>query len=136
GSEWGSSIVEAIKAAKVMVLVFSAHANASPQITREVERAVNKGIPIIPLRIEDVAPLASLEYFLSTPHWLDAFTPPLERHLEHLAEIIQQILGSQEKIEVVGEVASGAAPAAKSEIQSRKETPIKARRSLLPIALP
>jgi hypothetical protein len=39
-----------------MVLVLSATANTSTQIKREVERAVNKGIPVIPLRIEDVAP--------------------------------------------------------------------------------
>jgi len=91
GKDWGESIVEAIKGARVMVLVFSTDANNSPQIKREVERAVNKGIPIIPLRIEDVVPTASLEYFLSTPHWLDAFTLPLEKHLQHLAQVIRQI---------------------------------------------
>jgi hypothetical protein len=74
-----------------MVLAFSGHANTSPQIRREVERAVNKGIPIIPLRIEDVQPSRALEYFISTPHWLDAFTPPLERHLNRLAQAIQII---------------------------------------------
>ena len=94
GMDWGEAIVQAVKGARVMVLIFSASANDSPQIKREVERAVNKGIPVIPLRIEDVAPTASLEYFISTPHWLDAFTPPLERHLQYLAQIIQQILGA------------------------------------------
>jgi Tol biopolymer transport system component len=93
GKDWGESIVEAINGARVMVLVFSSSANNSQQIKREVERAVHKGIPVIPLRIEDVAPTASLEYFLSTPHWLDAFTPPLEKHLQYLAQIIRQIIG-------------------------------------------
>jgi formylglycine-generating enzyme required for sulfatase activity len=93
GRDWGESIVDAIKGARVMVLIFSANANNSPQIKREVERAANKGIPIIPLRIEDVVPTASLEYFLSTPHWLDAFTPPLESHLQHLAQVVRQIVG-------------------------------------------
>jgi hypothetical protein len=92
GKDWGESIIEAIKGARVMVLIFSTNANNSPQIKREVERAVNKGIPVIPLRIEDVVPTASLEYFLSTPHWLDAFTPPLEKHLQHLAQVVQQIV--------------------------------------------
>src|SRR5438067_8123475 len=78
GSDWGESIIDAINPSRVMVLVFSQNANESPQIKREVERAVHKGIPIIPLRIEDVTPSKSLEYFISTPHWLDAFTPPLE----------------------------------------------------------
>jgi hypothetical protein len=88
GSEWGAAIVEAIRGAQVMVLVFSSHANASPQIRREVERAVNAGTVLIPFRIEDVAPAESLEYFLGTPHWLDAMTPPLETHLERLAAAI------------------------------------------------
>jgi TIR domain/OmpA family len=92
GADWGESIVTAIERARVMVLVFSAHANDSPQIKREVERAVHKGIAIIPLRIKDVMPARSLEYFLSTPHWLDAFSPPLERHLQYLAAVVRQIV--------------------------------------------
>src|SRR5437667_10475020 len=88
--------IEAIEDARVMVLIFSASANASVQIKREVERAVTKGKPIIPFRIENVAPTASLEYFISTPQWLDAFTPPLERHLEYLAKVVRKIVGGPE----------------------------------------
>jgi|HubBroStandDraft_1064217.scaffolds.fasta_scaffold00245_15 sulfatase modifying factor 1 len=93
GAEWAESIIDAITDARCLVLVFSGHANTSPQIRREVERAVNKDIPIIPLRIEDVPPSKTLEYFISTPHWLDAFTPPLDRHLERLAQAIRRRLG-------------------------------------------
>src|SRR5271163_455626 len=41
GQEWGAAIVDAIQSSRVMVLVFSSHANASPQIRREVQLAVN-----------------------------------------------------------------------------------------------
>ncbi len=92
GMDWGKSIVQAIKGARAMVLIFSANANSSSQINREVERAVNRGIPVIPLRIENVTPDESLEYFISTPHWLDAFTPPLEKHLQYLAQVVRKIL--------------------------------------------
>jgi TIR domain/Putative bacterial sensory transduction regulator len=92
GMSYGEAIVNAIHSAKALVLVFSGHANASPQIEREVERAINQRIPVIPLRIEDVAPDKALEYFLSTPHWLDAFTPPLERHLKNLAAQINRLI--------------------------------------------
>jgi hypothetical protein len=95
GADWGETIVDALHASRALVLVFSANANLSQQIKREVERAVNAGLPIIPLRIENVMPAKSLEYFLSTPHWLDAFTPPLERHLNYLADVIQHILNGQ-----------------------------------------
>ncbi len=95
-NDWGGSIIEAIEDARVMVLIFSASANVSVQIKREVERAVTKGKPIIPFRIENVAPTASLEYFISTPQWLDAFTLPLERHLEYLAKVVRKIVGGPE----------------------------------------
>ena len=92
GMVWGSAIVGAIHGTKIMVLVFSGAANASPQIEREVERAISKGIPVIPFRIEDVQPSNSLEYFISASHWLDAFTKPLEQHLETLATVVRHII--------------------------------------------
>jgi hypothetical protein len=92
GVDWSAAIVDAIENGRLMVLVFSSNANASPQISREVERAVSKGLPIIPFRIEDVVPGRNLEYFLSTPHWLDAMTPPLEAHLSYLTETVHFLL--------------------------------------------
>jgi hypothetical protein len=95
GAEWGEAIIDAIGQARVLVLVFSTNANESPQIRREVERAVHKGIPIVPLRIEDIAPTRSLEYFIGTVHWLDALTPPLEAHLRKLVEAARALLQIQ-----------------------------------------
>jgi hypothetical protein len=92
GLPYGEAIVEAIESSRVMVLVFSSNSNKSPQVMREVERAVSKGIPIIPLRIEQVPPSKSLEYFISAPHWLDALTPPLEKHLQSLAQTVHLLL--------------------------------------------
>ena len=97
GLPYGEAIVEAIESSRVMVLVFSASANNSAQVMREVERAVSKGIPVIPLRIEQVPPSKSLEYFISAPHWLDALTPPLEKHLQSLAETVHLLLSRQGK---------------------------------------
>lgn len=91
GKEWGEAIVEGIRESSVFVLIFSQNANTSPQILREVERAVNAGIPIIPFRIEDVVPEGSLEYFMSVPHWLDALTGPVEEHVQRLADVVEQI---------------------------------------------
>jgi len=75
-----------------MILIFSRNADASPQIKREVERAVNKGVYVIPFRVEDIPPTKSLEYFISTSQWMDAFSPPLERHLDNLAKTVQAVL--------------------------------------------
>jgi len=92
GADWGESIIDGIAASRAFVLLLSANANLSPQIKREVERAVHAGLSIITMRIEDVQPSKSLEYFLSTPHWLDAMSPPLERHLAYLADVLRHIL--------------------------------------------
>ncbi|MFL6227247.1 MAG: TIR domain-containing protein [Pyrinomonadaceae bacterium] len=92
GSDWGEAIVDAIGASRVMVIVISANAVASQQIKREAERAVNKGVVIIPFRVEDVQLSKSLEYFISSTHWLDALTPPLEYHIGRLADSIKALL--------------------------------------------
>jgi hypothetical protein len=92
GVDWSAEIIDAIHASRVMVLVYSSGANESPQIKRELERAVAKGIPIVPFRIEDVPMSKALEYFISSPHWLDALTPPLERHLDYLAQTVRLLL--------------------------------------------
>src|SRR5688500_18290140 len=97
GMDWGEAIIDAINGSRVIVLVFSSNANDSQQIKREVERAVSKGLPVIPLRIENVAPARSLEYFIGPVHWLDALTPPLETHLQNLAEIVRLLLARLER---------------------------------------
>jgi TPR repeat protein len=96
GMEWGECIIDAIEQSRIMVLVFTAAANDSPQIRREVERAVNHGVAILPLRIEDVMPGRALEYFIGNVHWLDALTPPLEAHLKNLAGTIKMLLARME----------------------------------------
>src|SRR5437763_1951079 len=58
GSNWASSILKAIADSRAMVLVFSQHANSSPHIRREVERAVHHGVPIAPIRLVDAMPQA------------------------------------------------------------------------------
>jgi hypothetical protein len=92
GIEWGEAIIDGINQSRVLVLIFSANANESPQIRREIERAVGKGIPIIPFRIQDIAPTRSLEYFIGAVHWLDALTPPLETHLRRLVDTVKALL--------------------------------------------
>lgn len=91
-AEWAAEIIEAISAARVMVLIFSESSNSSPQVRREVERAVHKDLRILPFRIEGVLPSRSLEYFLSTQHWLDGFPPPRAPHYERLCGCLRQWL--------------------------------------------
>lgn len=92
GKPYGEALIDAINDSKVMVLVLSEHSNHSSQVVREVERAASKGIPIIPFRIAEVRLAKSLEYFLSTCHWLDAFGGEIEEYLPRMTEAVNATL--------------------------------------------
>jgi len=92
-ADWAAEIIDAISSARTMILVFSANSNESPQVRREVERAVHKNLCILPFRIENVLPSKSLEYFLSAQHWMDAFPPPREPHYARLCAYLESQLG-------------------------------------------
>ena len=92
GSDWSSFIIEAIDHCRVMVLIFSGSANELTQIRNEVVQAVNKGVPLVPMRIENVEPTKSLAYFMGAVHWLDATTPPTEQHLRRLSNAVKTLL--------------------------------------------
>jgi hypothetical protein len=92
GVDYGEAIIDAIQESRLMVVVFSSHANVSPHVRREVEAATRRSIALLPFRIEDVPLSRSLEYFLTTSQWLDALTPPLEPHLENLNTTLTLLL--------------------------------------------
>jgi hypothetical protein len=87
-ADWAAEIIDAISAARIMLLVFSSSSNQSPQVRREIERAVHKGVTVLPFRIEEVVPSKSLEFFLSAQHWMDAFPPPHEVHYRRLSSYL------------------------------------------------
>ena len=76
------------------MLVFSAGADSSAQVRREVERAVASNIPILPLRIEDVVPSESFECYLAGQPWLDALKPPLDEPLAQLVTAVESLTQS------------------------------------------
>jgi hypothetical protein len=92
GQEWTQAIVDAITSSRVFLLVFTENSNQSHQAIKEVDCAINDGITILPFRLEDIKPSGSMKYYLGSLHWLDAITPPLEQHIDELAEYIGRII--------------------------------------------
>lgn len=88
GQDYGSEILDGIAGCAVFVLLLSARANASGFVQREVERAVSKGKPIFPVRLEAVTPAKALELFVSSAHWIDAWESPRDAHWKRLADAI------------------------------------------------
>jgi hypothetical protein len=92
GTSYAAAIIDGINNTKTMVVILTEQANLSRHVIGEVERAMNKGVPIIPVLLEKIVLAKDLEYFLSAGHWLDAMTPPLERHIDRLAESVKTLL--------------------------------------------
>jgi ABC-type transport system substrate-binding protein len=93
---FGGAIMDAVSQSRIMVLVFSIHANNSFNCLSEVHSAFNKKITILPVQIDDTAPSGDMEYYLQMFHWLDARTPPLEKHLHQLADTVKSMLAEMD----------------------------------------
>jgi hypothetical protein len=96
GEDFPKAIINAINGSKIMVLIFSSHANASPHVTRELSKALSNGVMIIPFRIENAPMSESMEYLIGLPHWLDAITPPMDQHIDALVRRVTAFLEGQE----------------------------------------
>jgi hypothetical protein len=120
-ASWGASIVRAINQCRVMVLIFSAKANESKQVHREVNQAFSKGKTVVPLRIEDIQPADELAYYLDTVHWLDAITPPLETNLGQLVATVGALLSAGEPAPKAVEATTDDMAAAQAQDQARVE---------------
>jgi len=95
-ANYAEQLVEAIESCKLLLLILSEKSNRSPQVAREIERAGSKGIPILPLRIEDVVLSKSMEYFISSHHWLDAYEGEIEKYFPALITAVKSsILGKE-----------------------------------------
>jgi cytoskeletal protein RodZ len=127
GIPYAEALIEALDGCRIMVLLLSASSNTSPQVMREVERAASKGAYIIPVRIEDIALSPSLQFFIGPIHWIDALTPPIEQHLDYLAETVGYVLGR---------IAKGAPDLTPKEILAAPAPAIQAGPAPVPQASP
>src|SRR5437764_1737787 len=99
GKSFPGEITRAIQQSKVMLMIFSRHSNSSEQVLREVQLAVDSHVPIVRLRIEDIPLSDDLRYYLSTPHWLDALSHPLSKHIPAVASAIKELLSQSAEAE-------------------------------------
>lgn len=73
GLPYTEAIPRAIQQVRAIVVLLSPSANLSVHIPRELDLALARKLPIIPLRIIDLTPIGQLEYLLRTCQWLDVF---------------------------------------------------------------
>jgi hypothetical protein len=92
GSQHADEITGAINHARILVLVLSEHAVASPHVGREVERAASRRLRIIVLRTDAVPLTRSFEYFLSESQWIDEAALGVPAALSQLTQTVRQRL--------------------------------------------
>jgi hypothetical protein len=93
-------------------------------VLREVQLAVDCRVPIVRLRIEDIPLSDDLRYYLSTPHWLDALSPPLSKHIPPLVAAVKELLGPAAE-EPPGMMREPAAPASAESLVQKSAAPRK-----------
>jgi hypothetical protein len=91
GANYMEAIVRAIRAAEVMVLVFTQNANGSDEILKELALASKYRVNVIPARTENVAPSCALELEFATRQWIDLFAD-WEHEIERLSAWIAKSL--------------------------------------------
>jgi hypothetical protein len=87
GADFQDAIVEALDGASAMILVFSQRASASAHVKNEVVLAQTRGLRIVPLRIENIAPKGAFEYQFSRIQYVDLF----EDRDARLAETVRML---------------------------------------------
>lgn len=93
GDQWATAIVQAVKDACLMVLLFSSETAQSTEVLKELRLAANHRIGVLPVRLEEVRPVNEFEYELCTRQWLDVFPPPLEKYVGSLIAAVRTQAG-------------------------------------------
>ena len=93
GENFQEAIVRALRAAKVMVLVFTSNANNSDEIKKELVLAGRHYVTVVPVRVEDVVPNDAFTYEFATRQWIDLFRN-WEQEIELLASRLEHALAN------------------------------------------
>jgi serine/threonine protein kinase len=104
GRPYSGQVTQAIREARVLLLVLSKASNRSKQVLREVERAAHCQSHLLTFRIEAIAPGDDLAYFLRADHWVDGFRPsPPSDHFQVLIQHIRALF-QREAVESFSEM--------------------------------
>ena len=119
GENFQAAIVRAIRGARIMLLAFTANANHSDGIKKELALASQDKLVIIPLRMENAVPDDAFAFELATRQWVDMFED-WERGIEQIVARISALpleeggLGSERSSERSPGLPAGARAAPQS----------------------
>ena len=92
GEDCTAATRTAIGSSRVIVLVLSENANASPHVEREIAHAFNARRTILTFRLAGTIPRREFLFYLGSVPWLNAVNPPTEEQLDALTARIKGLL--------------------------------------------
>src|SRR5690242_2182091 len=92
GADYPTAILNGVEQARVVVVIISEAAVASPHILTEIGHAFGEKKPIIPFRLSDAKLPPNFDYFLSMSQWLEATDGCSSENLTRLNEAVAQAL--------------------------------------------
>jgi len=122
GGNFQIEIVHAIRAAKVVILVFSGNANNSDEIKKEIVLAGQNHLVVIPVRVEDVTPDDAFAYEFATRQWVDLFDD-WEHSMQRLVDQLVAVAGVQPLQVGTAEASPDAAEVARATTEAVSVTP-------------
>lgn len=90
--DYASSIVNAISHCTKFIVILSQKSLRSNHVLNEIDLAFNqlqRGVKILPLRIDEEEIGPAYLYYLSRQNRMDAFLPPLEKRLDEFVDICE-----------------------------------------------
>ena len=114
GENFQVAIVQAIRHAKIMLLVFTANSNNSEEMTKELALASQQKMIVIPLRVEDVTPSDAFAYEFATRQWIDVFADwesSIDQLCRRITLALEGVTSSEEPVVLGGAVEPEALPA-------------------------
>ncbi len=116
GKPWAGEIYRGIASSKVFVLVLSPDSNRSDQVLREVNLAVDNKLHVITFIVENTDTSADLKYYISSVHWIDAISKPIEENLNSLVAAVSSLLN----IKTIYKAQAAPAPVTTAEVYPEK----------------
>jgi tetratricopeptide (TPR) repeat protein len=133
GASFAEEIVQAIRAARVLLLLVSPECNESKHTSKEVTLAVDLGLALLPIRIVRFDPWGYLSYFLADCQWIDAADEGVGKHLSLITETVKSLLVGPWRRDATGKITTGALP---SGVVSGARLGIRSPAPYLPLRLP
>jgi serine/threonine protein kinase len=104
GRPYSGQITQAIREARILLLILTQASNRSKHVLREVERAAHCQNHLLTFRVEPITPADDLAYFLGADQWVDGFQPqPCSQHfptlLQHARALLKDALREPESEE-------------------------------------